>query len=182
MSKDQNGFVEECNFTSLRFKDLVFSHDGTEEALPTDPCGWVCGCPFAETRDCTECEGSDSIALSLSDAKDWWACKLFKEEPAGQVPSNPNPPPVPSKKEDTFSDHYKLSAGPEDIIKMEAIADELEKHGVPAKTIAVVMTACKYYGRMGLKDGQTFEKEVTKCSNYFYRAITGRFFDSKEEG
>lgn len=146
-------------------------------------CYWTRSCPFLARgkAECSSCDADSMSPLNREEAEEWWKLKRLEVELGDQRPSNPNPPPEPAKKEDTFSDHYKLSAGPEDIIKMEAIADELEKHGVSAKTIAAIMTACKYYGRMGLKDGQTFEKEVTKCSNYFYRAITGKFFDSEGE-
>lgn len=77
--------------------------------------------------------------------------------------------------------HYKAGKI-ETHEKIEAVLKALQEHSdygsAPISFIkcADLFNALKYFDRMGLKDGEPFEKDAVKCANYFHKIFTGEWF------
>ena len=73
-------------------------------------------------------------------------------------------------------EHYAQGAM-ETVSKQELVGEELERALNPMK-IHYLLTALKYFDRMGLKGDP--QKDAYKCADYLHRAITGEWLDDEE--
>ena len=72
-------------------------------------------------------------------------------------------------------EHYAQGAM-ETVSKQELVGDELERALRPMK-IHYLLTALKYFDRMGLKDDP--QKDAYKCADYLCRAVTGEWLSDE---
>lgn len=70
-------------------------------------------------------------------------------------------------------DHY-ASGAMETVDKQEMVEEFLERR-LNAMRIHYLLTALKYFDRMGLKDNA--EKDAYKCADYLCRAVTGEWLE-----
>lgn len=70
-------------------------------------------------------------------------------------------------------DHY-ASGAMETVEKQEMVEGYLELR-LNAMRIHYLLTALKYFDRMGLKDNA--EKDAYKCADYLCRAVTGDWLE-----
>ena len=70
-------------------------------------------------------------------------------------------------------DHY-ASGAMETVDKQEMVEAFLEPR-LSAMRIHYLLTALKYFDRMGLKDKA--EKDAYKCADYLCRAVTGEWLE-----
>ena len=76
-------------------------------------------------------------------------------------------------------EHYAQSAL-ETVEKQEMVEINLERALNPMR-IHYLLTALKYFDRMGLKDGAEAHKDAYKCADYLCRAVSGQWItDAKE--
>lgn len=73
-------------------------------------------------------------------------------------------------------EHYAQGAL-ETVEKQELVESELDR-ALDAMKIHYLLTALKYFDRMGLKGDP--EKDAYKCADYLHRAITGEWLDDEE--
>ena len=73
-------------------------------------------------------------------------------------------------------EHY-ASGAMETVEKQEMVETFLERR-LNAMRIHYLLTALKYFDRMGLKDNA--EKDAYKCADYLCRAVTGEWLDDEE--
>ena len=73
-------------------------------------------------------------------------------------------------------EHYATGAM-ETVEKQEMVEGYLELR-LNAMRIHYLLTALKYFDRMGLKDNA--EKDAYKCADYMCRAVTGEWLEGGE--
>lgn len=73
-------------------------------------------------------------------------------------------------------EHY-ASGAMETVEKQEIVESFLERR-LNAMRIHYLLTALKYFDRMGLKDKA--EKDAYKCADYLCRAVTGEWLEGGE--
>ena len=73
-------------------------------------------------------------------------------------------------------EHYAQGAM-ETVSKQELVGEELERALNPMK-IHYLLTALKYFDRMGLKGDP--QKDAYKCADYLCRAVTGEWLEDGE--
>lgn len=77
-------------------------------------------------------------------------------------------------------EHYAQGAM-ETVEKQEMVEYDLRGAVEPIQ-IHYLLTALKYFDRMGLKAGAEADKDAYKCADYLCRAVTGNWLsDAKEE-
>lgn len=72
-------------------------------------------------------------------------------------------------------EHYATGAM-ETVDKQELVEEHLER-SLNAMRIHYLLTALKYFDRMGLKDKA--ENDAYKCADYLCRAVTGRWLSDE---
>lgn len=73
-------------------------------------------------------------------------------------------------------EHYAAGAM-ETVDKQELVEAHLER-SLNAMRIHYLLTALKYFDRMGLKDKA--ESDAYKCADYLCRAVTGEWLEGEE--
>ena len=73
-------------------------------------------------------------------------------------------------------EHY-ASGAMETVEKQEMVESFLERR-LNAMRIHYLLTALKYFDRMGLKD--TAESDAYKCADYLCRAVTGEWLEVED--
>lgn len=77
-------------------------------------------------------------------------------------------------------EHYAQGAL-ETVEKQEMVEAALERSINPMR-IHYLLTALKYFDRMGLKAGAEANKDAYKCADYLCRAVTGEWLSDAEGG
>ena len=75
---------------------------------------------------------------------------------------------------ETYDSHY-AEQEIEPILVQEQVSKHLAKIGVPPERAIHITTAIKYQMRAGIKDGESWEKDIKKAENYLHRARTGKW-------
>lgn len=76
---------------------------------------------------------------------------------------------------ETYNDHYD-NGGLDVAGKFDIILDKLGD-SISTKESAYLFNVLKYFDRAGTKEGESLDKDLTKCANYMCRLTTGKFLN-----